>query len=565
MTDLGSMLVDDLAGASRLRRKILALGGLLDQPRLWSTRLATAVHELVESIRSQGGSVKVQVAVVSDGSLRGLRFGVQGDAAELARPAPLFFDSWQRDGDTVHAVRAFHAPPELGPEGLQAAEALVREKDRSELMREVHERNAELQESLDRLRRTTFAKDRMESELNIGRDIQMSMLPLEFPPFPERDEFSIYARLVPAREVGGDFYDFFFVDRDRLVVCVGDVSGKGVPSALFAAVTKTLIKSVSKSDPSVASIVTQVNDEIAQNNESCMFVTLLVAMLDVTTGQLCYCNAGHNPPFIRSASGGIHALRDKHGPVAGAVEELAYRQSEATLGPGDMLVLYTDGVTEATNVHRELYSEDRLAALLREGPPGDAPETTVNRILEAVNDFEEGAEQADDVTILAVAMRQTGTDEAQRRLRIRLEPELSEIARLNSEFKTFADLHGLQATLVQRLSIAFDELINNIVSYGYRGAEDPEPIEVEMDLRHGHLVISVRDSGIPFNPFVQVSPDTTLSMEEREIGGLGIHMVKQLMDEVAYTRRGPHNVVTLKKSLHDQGATPAPRPGSPTT
>ena len=164
-------------------------------------------------------------------------------------------------------------------------------------MAEVQARNIELKDSLENLRRTRSAKERMESELNIGRDIQMSMVPVNFPPFPDRTEFTIYATLQPAREVGGDFYDFFLIDDDLLCVCVGDVSGKGVPSALFMAVTKTLIKSMAKNDSSPASILTHVNDELSHNNESSMFVTIFLAIMNVSNGQLTYCNAGHNPPL----------------------------------------------------------------------------------------------------------------------------------------------------------------------------------------------------------------------------------------------------------------------------
>ena len=198
-------------------------------------------------------------------------------------------------------------------------------------------------------------KERMQDELNIGREIQMSMLRQDFPVYPDRDEFDLAATILPAREVGGDFYDFFFVDQDHLCLCVGDVSGKGVPAALFMAVTKTLIKSRASSDDSPASIMTYVNDALCEGNEACMFVTLFLAFVNVKTGALVYSNAGHNPPNLKRRSGNVERLSDRHGPVAGAMEGLAFKESAINLEQGDALVFYTDGVTEAMNPEGALF------------------------------------------------------------------------------------------------------------------------------------------------------------------------------------------------------------------
>jgi sigma-B regulation protein RsbU (phosphoserine phosphatase) len=178
-------------------------------------------------------------------------------------------------------------------------------------------------------------KDRMEKELNVGRDIQMSMVPQNFPAFPDRDEFSIHATLHPAREVGGDFYDFFFIDENRLCLCIGDVSGKGVPAALFMAVARTLIKARASEDTSTASILTRVNDEISRDNKAYMFVTLFVGILDTVTGEMVYTNAGHNPTYIRKADGNLERLDNLHGPVVGAKEGLAYKEDRIRITKGD--------------------------------------------------------------------------------------------------------------------------------------------------------------------------------------------------------------------------------------
>jgi sigma-B regulation protein RsbU (phosphoserine phosphatase) len=217
--------------------------------------------------------------------------------------------------------------------------------------------------------------DRMEQELNVGHDIQMSMLPLEFPAFPERSEFSLHATLKPAREVGGDFYDFFFVDDDHLCLVVGDVSGKGVPAALFMAVTKTMIKSQATDDPSPASIITRVNDDLSADNPASMFVTLFIAIVNTRTGEFRFTNAGHNPPYILR-SDELECLDQRHGPIIGAVEGVAFREDSASLNRADTLLIFTDGVTEAMSPADELYSEARLEALLTNAK--DPPEALKN-------------------------------------------------------------------------------------------------------------------------------------------------------------------------------------------
>ena len=246
-----------------------------------------------------------------------------------------------------------------------------------------------------------LAKERMEDELNVAADIQMSMLPLEFPAFPDRQEFSVHAMLEPAREVGGDFYDFFLIDADHLCFCIADVSDKGVPAALFMAVTKTLIKSHASPDSSPASILTAANEELCEDNESSMFVTIFLCILDLRTGSLVYTNAGHNPPYIKTSRGDVVILDERHGPVAGAVAGVAYGEDDRQLDPGDYVVLFTDGVTEAMNPNHELYSEEALESLLEETTLESSEQATA-LIFESVRDHAGSAEQSDDITVLTL-------------------------------------------------------------------------------------------------------------------------------------------------------------------
>jgi sigma-B regulation protein RsbU (phosphoserine phosphatase) len=246
-----------------------------------------------------------------------------------------------------------------------------------------------------------LAKERMEGELNVAAKIQKSMLPLEFPAFPSRQEFSVHAILEPAWEVGGDFYDFFLIDDSHLCFCVADVSDKGVPAALFMAVTKTLIKAHAIPDSSPATILTAVNNELCFRNESSMFVTLFLCILDLRSGSLTYTNAGHNPPYIKTNRGEVVALDNRHGPVAGLVPRVEYGEDRRQLDPGDLVVLFTDGVTEAMNSSHEFYSEEALESLLTESTLATAEQATA-LIFASVSDHVGSAEQSDDITVLAL-------------------------------------------------------------------------------------------------------------------------------------------------------------------
>ena len=390
-------------------------------------------------------------------------------------------------------------------------------------------------------------KERMEGELSVGHEIQMSMLPLVFPPFPDRKEFDIYADLQPAREVGGDLYDFFFIDDEQLCFCVGDVSGKGVPAALFMAVTKTLIKSRASNDTSTASILTQVNEELSQNNKSCMFVTVFIGILNTKTGEIVYTNAGHNPPYIKRNNNSIECMNNRHGPVIGAVSGMAYKEDKTILKKGDVLLLFTDGVTEAMDPEENLFSEKRLTGLLSSRKFASV-EDVVNTTIKEVKLFEGDAEQADDITILAIEFLGQPKGKPVQNLIITIRNSLSEIDKVNQRFNTFADHCGIPKPLCKKVNIIFDELLNNIISYAYNDNNEHDII-IELEFFGDRLSITITDDGIPFNPFEAKKPDTELSLEDREIGGLGIHLVRNLMDKVSYKRHIGKNVISLTKQI----------------
>jgi sigma-B regulation protein RsbU (phosphoserine phosphatase) len=397
------------------------------------------------------------------------------------------------------------------------------------------------------LKLVTASRDRMEEELNIGREIQMSMVPLIFPAFPNHDEFTIFAVLEPAREVGGDFYDFFFIDEDRFCICIGDVSGKGVPSALFMAVAKTLIKSRATDDFSTASILTHLNDELSADNKECMFVTLFIGIINIKTGEVLFTNAGHNPPYIRRNDGSLQRLDARHGPVIGAMNGVVYGEDRVRLERADLVLLYTDGVTEAMDSKNNLFSEDRLVRLLKEPDMGSA-EKAVNSTVSAVKTFESGAEQTDDVTVLAFQFHGSSKASTMVRQRIEIKNELTEITSVTEVFEAFADENGIPMSIATKFNIVFDELLSNIISYAYRDEGEHE-IEVQMEHLGDRLTVTIADDGVPFNPLGVAPPNTETSLEDRELGGLGIHLVRSLVDELSYQRRIDKNVVTLVKQF----------------
>jgi sigma-B regulation protein RsbU (phosphoserine phosphatase) len=256
------------------------------------------------------------------------------------------------------------------------------------------------------LTETTAAKERIESELQIAHDIQMGILPKIFPPFPEMPEFDLHAALEPAREVGGDLFDFFFLDDDHLCFNVGDVSGKGVPASLFMAITKTLIKTKAAGDVPPEIILDRVNNDLSADNPSLLFVTLFLGILDIRNGTVEYCNGGHNPPYIIRANGEIEALQLTGGIALGVVEDFSFQSKRIALNEGDTLFIYSDGVTEAMNSEHELFSEARLEAELNR--LRDLPvDGIITGVMEAIRRFSGDEPQTDDITVMVI--RYNGT------------------------------------------------------------------------------------------------------------------------------------------------------------
>jgi sigma-B regulation protein RsbU (phosphoserine phosphatase) len=246
---------------------------------------------------------------------------------------------------------------------------------------------------------TTAAKERIESELKIAHDIQMGILPKMFPPFPEKKELDIHATLLPAKEVGGDFYDFFFIDDDHLCFTIGDVSGKGVPASLFMAVTSTLIKAKSAKDMTPAQIIQSVNVDLCAESDSNMFVTAFLGILNIRTGKIEYSNGGHNIPYIIRKDGKVEILENTASLALGVMGSFQYQNKAAMLEAGDGIYLYTDGVTEAMDFKDELYSEEKLEKMLKEAY-SQPSKGIVQKTVDEVQNHSQGVPQSDDITVV---------------------------------------------------------------------------------------------------------------------------------------------------------------------
>ncbi|MEP4145611.1 MAG: SpoIIE family protein phosphatase [Halioglobus sp.] len=543
MITLGELNLDNADAIAAARRKVASVSTQLLGDAVTASRLGAVTSAVAKELHRRSAGAVLVLRVNTSGYSGDLAMEFRGDQAEASTlRLSAFFDKVDAREGCATAFLSFEGA--LDNDAIAGLQNLVQKKTRDELMQEVREQNFALEDSLETLKRTRSARDRLESELNIGREIQMSMLPLTFPAFPEHQSFDIFATLHPAQQVGGDFYDMFLIDDSKLCFCVGDVSGKGVPAALFMAVTKTLIKSFAAHECSPARILEQVNGEQAVGNDSCMFVTILLAVLDINTGEMTYSNAGHNPPLLRRSGGEIERLDARHGPIIGAIEDLDYGEDRLVLQPGDLLYFYTDGINEAMNIDRELYGEHRLLETLESLQDDAVAETAVKATLNPVWAYQGDAPQADDVTVLCI--RFCGA--ADLSLSLMLNNRAEEAGRAVTEVRHFLDSHGVTLDVQRKVATCLDEMIANIISYAYED-DKTHQIDLDLSLSAQALMILIKDDGVAFDPFADPPPDTSASLEDRAIGGLGRHLVMNLMDEFSYQRNNSLNIVSLRKQL----------------
>lgn len=385
---------------------------------------------------------------------------------------------------------------------------------------------------------------RIDRDLSTARSIQESALPQTFPPFPEVDAFDIYASMSPAREVGGDFYDFFLLDDHTLGFLIADVSGKGIPASLFMMAAKTELANYMSSDMDLAEAIQTANWHLCQGNEAGMFVTVWAATLDYETGELTYVNAGHNPPVLRH-NGRWDWLQSRGGLFLGTFDTAKFRSSTLKLSRGDQLLLYTDGVTEAFNARDEQYGGQRLEEFLMMHTDMH-PHAITDALKDDVHAWANGTEQSDDITILSLEYGAA----PEVRGSITVDATLDQLDDVLAFIHEELGRRRCPIVAQNQLDVAIEELFVNVCNYAYEGSDSPGTCRVEYIYRPDPSTITVQitDWGMPFNPLAQDDPDKPTSIADTMIGGLGIFMAKQLTDDMSYVRDGNANVVAISKS-----------------
>ena len=405
---------------------------------------------------------------------------------------------------------------------------------------------ADMQHSLinyiDELKKTTAQKASLDSELQVAKHIQMSMLPKIYPPYPDRDDIEIFGQLVSAKEVGGDLFDFFIRD-EKLFFCIGDVSGKGVPASLVMAVTRAQFRTIAAHEAMPDRIIGELNEVMAEGNDSNMFVTLFVGALDMPTGRMRYCNAGHDAPILIGSGVGLLPC-DSNIPV-GVMPEWKFTPQETTIDPKTTIFLYTDGLTEAENKVHSQFQEKRVIEVIEKTP--NIPKALIEAMTAAVHDFVGDAEQSDDLTMLALQYNHMQANIKYQRS-ITLPNDVQTVPQLAEFVDIVCEAVGFDMGTAMKMNLAIEEAVVNVMNYAYpAGVKGTVNIDAKASDEWLKFVIS--DSGSPFDPTAKSEVDTTLSAEERGIGGLGIHLIRQIMDSINYERENGRNILTLIKKL----------------
>lgn len=385
-------------------------------------------------------------------------------------------------------------------------------------------------------------KGRIESELQVASGIQEAMLPKSFPPFPNRSDVDIYATLVSAKEVGGDLYDFFIRD-ERLYFCIGDVSGKGVPASLVMSVTRSLFRTVAGHEKSPVRIVANMNQNLVEMNINDMFVTFFCGVLDLASGHLRYCNAGHNAPVILSADASVVLPVVPNLPL-GVMPSMSFTEQETDLACGSGIFLYTDGLNEAEDHNKNQFGTERMMHTLSR----DLPATEqIERLTRAVQAFVGTAPQSDDLTMLYIRYLNDSPMEKTERHLI-LHNDIQQIPQLADFVETVGQVARLSSSLIMSLNLALEEAVTNVILYAYPEGSDGL-VDIEAIIHKDQVQFVISDSGKPFDPTAAPEADVTLDVEDRPIGGLGIFLVRNIMDSVRYDRVDGKNILTMSKNL----------------
>ena len=387
------------------------------------------------------------------------------------------------------------------------------------------------------------AAARIDKELEYAKQIQLSALPTNF---PDGEDYKIFAQMIAAKEVGGDFYDFYKLDDKTVAFLVADVSGKGIPAAMFMMTAKTILKDLAERGLSVCEIFSLANEKLCENNESGMFVTAWMGILDLETGEMGFANAGHNPPLLKRADGSFEYLKTRTGFILAGMEGMSYRCNQITLNPGDRLFLYTDGVTEATNEDNKLYGEDRLVEFFNNNKNEDSTKL-LPALKQNIDQFVGNAPQFDDITMLMFDYKpQKGGSHMTTKL---FKANVDELSNVLAFVEDTLQSYDCSIKVQMAISVAIEEVFVNVANYAYGGGDGDVAFGIDFNPDTRVATFVMADKGVQFDPLKKPDPDITLSAEERDIGGLGIFITKKTMDTVTYDYQDGKNILTMIKKL----------------
>jgi len=396
-------------------------------------------------------------------------------------------------------------------------------------------------ETLLREARINSEKAALDKEMQLGKDIQQSMLPDRVCRTPY---YSAFSYMVSAKNVGGDFFDYFPLGEDKVLITIGDVSGKGISASLFASNTKALIRAYATGGYSPKDILTHVNATLCSTNKKKLFVTIWLGILDLTNGICTYSNAGHNPPLLKKADGGVSRIDSRPNFVIGRRQKIQYSQYDIQLVPTDNLILYTDGITEAMNGQGELYGEARWMDFVRENT---VDEQFTKDLRKSIVDFRGDAEQSDDISLACLVYTKKKTD---------ITAEQSFVAtsqdflRFREFVMGFAGKYTEDRKTLNDIELSLGEIFSNIQFYGTSDQGTEAEVTAKLTYVGGLLSMEISDTGIAFDPLQQRKPSLEENRKKGILGGFGIYMVRQLMDDLSYEYNGK-NTLTLKKRLKE--------------
>ena len=520
----------------------------------WSLGVAVSVQEVFAS----AFLIENQIWKITDSTKAGMDRYIFILAGFIAALLLLIFA-----GIAVLSIRFTHAITgpilalnkgvhEVAAGNLERAVTVTTGDELEELASSFNLMTSQLRRHIAEIARASAERQRINTELDIATQIQMGLLPNDFPPYRSRkNEFELYAEVHPAKEVGGDFYDFFFIDDDHFTMIIADVSGKGVPAALFMAITKTLIKNRLQSGEDPVLALEIINRQLCDNNITDMFVTVWLSVLEISTGRLIYVNAGHNQPLIKRGSQGFTFLVAPPDLVLAGMEDTRYHQRELFLKNGDILFLYTDGIIDAVNPMEALFGKERLRNFLNTADC-ENPHEIITRLYSHIEAYANGAEQADDITMLAVRIcGEKPSPHYEPRLEtITLKADDSCLDKMYAFLCVQLDSVSCPDHVHGQIELAAEEVFINIAHHAYTGEKGNVYMEIQLIPSPGKMTVllAFSDNGRVFNPLEYRDPDISLALEDREPGGLGILIVKKTMDTIKYSHENGMNRLEFSKS-----------------